>query len=400
MGKKKKKQKRANNGRGSFRLLDSGKLCYRISYRDGYGELKRKSFTGIDEGHCLELAEDFLDRQEKIEVGVDMNSTIADLLEERYEFDLLNNFVGVQGYSRNISCLQIIKRDRIGNMPIIEITERDIVGFLVSLTDYANSTISKVYSQIKLAYKVAISKGLVDHNIIEVKNIRCPKSGKPNKKIRALTLKEQQILEAGLKEYKGKKDSNDYTNQLFIELYTGLRMGEINALSPDAIDFENGVIHVRRTISKGINYEQFVKEGTKTAAGTRDVPITKQAEPYLIDALNNYQDNPDKLLFTDVNTGKLITTSQVNMFYQRLCKKLGIEFFGQHALRHTFATRCVEAGIPPVVLKKWLGHSKINMTLDIYTDVFETFNNKAVAQYEMYLTQMDPTTQLVANGVW
>lgn len=380
--------KRAGNGNGSYRVLPNGKVCYRISYRDECGKLKRKSFTGVDEYECLQLAEVFLGKQAKIKSGIDVDATIPDILKARYDEDLRNNFVGVQGYSRNISCVQIIERSALGRIPIGDVTERDITDFLMSLTRYANSTISKLYHKIKLAYKVAMSKDIVDYNLVELRNIRCPKSGKKNKKIRGLTLEEQSKFTTALIEYKFERNRNNYRNQLFIELYTGLRMGEINALSPEAIDFENGLIHVRRTISKGLNYKQFVKEGTKTAAGTRDVPITKQVEAYLIDAVNNYKPNPNNLLFVDVNNGSLITTSQVNLFYRRICEKAGIEFLGQHALRHTFATRCIEAGIPPVVLKKWMGHSKISMTLDIYADVFDNLSNKSTLQYESYIEKL------------
>ena len=44
--------------------------------------------------------------------------------------------------------------------------------------------------------------------------------------------------------------NNDYKNRMLIELYAGMRMGEINALKVEDIDFVNSVIHVRRTISK------------------------------------------------------------------------------------------------------------------------------------------------------
>ena len=68
-------------------------------------------------------------------------------------------------------------------------------------------------------------------------------------------------------------------------------------------------------------------------------------------------------------------------YYKRVCSSVGIESSGQHALRHTFATRCIEAGIPAVVLKTWLGHKDIHMTLDTYTDVFQAMDNDAISKY-------------------
>ena len=71
-------------------------------------------------------------------------------------------------------------------------------------------------------------------------------------------------------------------------------------------------------------------------------------------------------------------------YFRRLCVKADIEPRGQHALRHTFATRCIEAGVPAVVLKTWMGHTDIHITLDTYADVFNRMNNDAMKKFEDY----------------
>lgn len=94
------------------------------------------------------------------------------------------------------------------------------------------------------------------------------------------------------------------------------------------------------------------------------------------------------LLFCDRYSGKPLRTSDVSNYFGKICKKAHIEPRGQHALRHTFATRCIEAGIPPVVLKKWLGHSDIHITLDTYTDVFSELNDGSVNLLDDYLKNL------------
>lgn len=168
-----------------------------------------------------------------------------------------------------------------------------------------------------------------------------------------------------------------------------MRMGEINALKPENIDFEKKLIHIRATISRGIGCRPFVKEGTKTYAGMRDIPISNLLKPVLIEALENMKENPYGLIFYDHKAKSIIETTQVNNFFRRLCEKCGLEFNGQHALRHTYATRCIEAGIQPVVLKKWLGHKNIHVTLDTYADVFDRMNDNAVEQLEEYIGNME-----------
>jgi len=90
-------------------------------------------------------------------------------------------------------------------------------------------------------------------------------------------------------------------------------------------------------------------------------------------------------LFYDFNKDGIIETTQVNCFYRRICEKAGIPFNGQHALRHTFATRCIESGIPAIVLKTWLGHTDIHITIDRYSDVFDRINHTAITSFNNYM---------------
>lgn len=150
-----------------------------------------------------------------------------------------------------------------------------------------------------------------------------------------------------------------------------------------------GVIKVRSTVSRGADDKSFIKNGTKTYTGIRDIPIMDSLKTVLKTALEQQSDNPYGLLFYDAKNNKIITTSQVNCFFQRVCKKCNIEFRGQHALRHTFATRCIEADVPPVVLKTWLGHTDIHITLDTYADVFNSMHNSSISKLGDYINNLD-----------
>lgn len=105
----------------------------------------------------------------------------------------------------------------------------------------------------------------------------------------------------------------------------------------------------------------------------------------LRDALDEMRDNPYGLVFYDYNKDGIIYTNQVNAFFYRICEKAGLEGFTQHCLRHTFATRCIEAEVPAVVLKKWMGHTNIHITLDTYADVFDKMHNSAVDKLDAFL---------------
>ena len=383
-----RKKKKAKSGEGTFRIKPSGLIEYRFTYKDEFGQSQRKSFSCATRQECLDKADEFLDGQAKLVKGIDVNATIVDILKRKYEYDYRKNYLSEAGYGRNLDSVKILENSPIGNIPIREIEKRHIELYSTTITHYANSSIEKIYRLIKIAFDIAMDEGIITKNIMQSHTMRRPKSKKKDKKVRALTLEEQKRFEDALANKNPPQGRNDYRLQLFIELHSGMRMGEINALTPDSIDFDNNVVHVTATVSKGVGNNWFIKDGTKTKTGIRDVPISDALRPYLEEAIKRYKKNKQKLLFFDHTSKTVITTSQVNSYYNRVCKSADIEPCGQHALRHTFATRCIEAGIPAVVLKTWLGHTDIHMTLDTYTDVFNVMDNDAIKKLDEHLSSM------------
>lgn len=358
----------------------------KVYYNDISGKLKRKSFSGRDINVLRDKAEDFLAFEARKSKNIDYASTIPEILRHRYELDYSKGYTREAGYARTVDSLKKIEKSFIGYKPIINVTKNDLEQFLGDIKKYSNSVIGKTYGQLKLAYREAVSAGLITRNLMDDRDLRCPRSDRPDTKVYALTREEQEILENALKNHKVPKNRNDYRKQLLIELYTGMRMGEINALRPEDVDFKRNVIHVRGTISKGIGDRIYRSETTKTSAGMRDVPMNTLVKPILEKALAEMKNNPAGTIFYDYQKKNVISTSQVCNFYKRICKSAGLDYYGQHALRHTFATRCIEAGVQPVVLKTWLGHTNIHITLDTYADVFDKLNHSAINVFENYLT--------------
>ena len=113
------------------------------------------------------------------------------------------------------------------------------------------------------------------------------------------------------------------------------------------------------------------------------------------------------MLFT--YDGKLIHPSIINSHFKKLCKNAGIRLVkvnssksnksgtkikinssnvNTHMLRHTFATRCIEAGISAVVLAKILGHADVQVTLNTYTDVFNKFKESEFKKINNYFKNL------------
>ena len=381
---------RNKNGLGTIYRRQDGRYEFRLPYTDENGEPKRKSFYGETEEECFDQADDFLSVQQMKNEGIDCTSTIPDLLRKKFKDDFDLSFVSEAGYDRNLATLRRIENAPLGSVPIINITERHLESFMKSMTHYSNSVIAKTHQQLKLAFDLAIEEDIVGKNLMSTSRrlARRPKSIKPDRVVKGLTEDEQRRLLEALKADKVPRHRNNYKAQILIELYTGMRMGEINALKKEDIDFDKRIIHVRRTITRGLNERFYLKESAKTETGIREVPMNDLVRPVLEEAVRKAPRNKLGLVFYDTNKKEVVTTQQVNCYFKRLCAKAGIEVRGQHALRHSFATRCIEAGVPAVVLKTWMGHTNIHITLDTYADVFSRMNNESMKKFEDYAANL------------
>ena len=167
-------------------------------------------------------------------------------------------------------------------------------------------------------------------------------------------------------------------------------MGEVNALKIDDINLKMRTISISRTISRDQKGGAFVSQSTKTENGNRVIRISETVLPLVKEIIQCAEDS--EYLF--IHKGKLINTSQVNMQFQRVAEKYGIldkKVKGKvslHSLRHTFATRCIEAGMQAKVLQHLLGHSDIRITLNTYCDAFESFQRENIAMADEYLASM------------
>ena len=161
---------------------------------------------------------------EMLRSGVDPEATIPSILYERYHSDYKKNYVREQGYGRNLDSVKRIENSIIGSIPIAELRPHEIDLFLRSMTKYSNSSITKIYRQLRLAFEIAVEKGIIENNLMLSRDLRCPKSSKEDVKIRGLTVEEQKRLVEVMEAKKPPYGRNDYRLQLFIELYSGMRM--------------------------------------------------------------------------------------------------------------------------------------------------------------------------------
>ena len=222
----------------------------------------------------------------------------------------------------------------------------------------------------------AIDSDLLIKNVAKQINSKVSKEEK--KERRVLTLKEEELF---LKE----AEKSFYYNLFVVALDTGLRIGELMALTWSDVDLKKRVLHVRHTLCyfrKDGKYT-FELHDTKTMNGRRDIPLTQRAYEALrrqrvkklqvelkgLKAPEGYEN----LVFVTKNnrpTQQFIVEEGILACVKRIQKEYPeFERFSPHCFRHTFATRAIENGMQPKTLQKVLGHGSLQMTMDLYCHV-------------------------------
>ncbi len=173
-----------------------------------------------------------------------------------------------------------------------------------------------------------------------------------------------------------------YYNVFCMMLQTGMRIGEVAALTMTDIDTIQNVIHVTKTVTRDEIGAYSIGSTPKTDAGTRDIPMTEQVADCIKrqKQLNRwlYGDKIEGVIFRSVE-GALLREYQANREIKRICRDAGIEKFTCHAFRATFATRFIEQRPQDYkVLSEILGHSNTKITLDLYTHVMKDSKVRAM----------------------
>lgn len=252
--------------------------------------------------------------------------------------------------------------------------------------EYSLSTIKIASAVLNGCFKQAERNGLVERNPVKLAVL--PRT-KGKEKRRAMTREQQELF------MKYAEESYLY-NFFAVLLRTGMRSGELRALiySSD-VDRKEKVIHVRHTlkyesrkeyeipekmrvknVQKDADETNYFVDTPKTSTSIRDIPMTKETEFFLGEQKNYWGfqiERMNRFLFCTEN-GEPLSRWRVQGEIDRIVKKIrkdGHEFphITSHVFRHTFATRAIEEGMQPQILKAILGHSSLAMTMDLYSHV-------------------------------
>lgn len=282
---------------------------------------------------------------------------LKELLElwlERY----MKHTIKIRTYNRykSICDLHLIKD--LGEYELDELKPNVLQDFLLKKIDdhYSTNTIKGIVSVLKQALRLAITLEFVDKEYCS--NLKMPSS--EEKEISVFTKKEQQVIESFCLNHK----KRNYIG-IVICLYTGIRLGELLALTWDDIDFNSNLLTINKTSysAKVDGKTQIIVDKPKTKKSNRVIPLPNQLVKLL------------KIIKKESNSKYVITTRNSGMVgnrsYQRtfkfILKKVNVQYRNFHSLRHTFATNAIELGMDVKTLAEILGHTNAMITLNRYS---------------------------------
>ena len=337
----------------------------------------RKSFSTQEEAkRYLNI----IQYQKGNEIFIKNNSIpIFELMKLIQNRKLDTNQISKIAYNRLQSTLNVIDKSKVVHKDINDVSSEELQKYFNTLTYYSNSYIAKIIEQFSQAFRYAMNKGFLLTN--PMYDIIVPKSTREDKVIRALDINEQQKLTTYL--INSSTDFEPYKTAFLISMFMGLRIGEVLSLKKEDINLYKNLISVNKTMTKDEHGTPIIKDNPKTKAGIREVPIPKNIRNEIIEQLKLANTHKDNLLFVS-NAGTYASPANANHVLKRICKDLGIYDISSHSLRHTFATRCIEAGMRAVALQRLMGHSDVRITLNIYTSIFNKYKNSELEKVNNY----------------
>ncbi len=354
------------------------------------GKTNRKTFVSNTEEQALAEALQYkldLDKNGGPRIITKSNKTLVELLNPCINEQFMLNKIDKSTLKRKMDTLKQISKASFANKPIAKVTREEVVSYLSSLSKYSESTIKQNYELLCMGFGEAEYQKIIQENFMAgYKRIIKPKSEYVSHKRKSLTIQEERKLVDYLMNVSYEKCSYKYL--LLWQLTTGMRIGETLVLDyKNDISLSKNKVDIKRTQTKDENGNIIIGETTKTDNGRRTLTMNNISKQIMQKALEHKVKNKNNLLFCKKD-GTMILENTINSCLKRIALKLGIGIFEEpntkgktvkktdvhtHMLRGTFATRCAEAKIAPVVLKQILGHKDISVTMKYYIDVDGSF---------------------------
>jgi integrase len=344
---------------------------FEIRFHYGYKDDSATNYKSVYGSSEEEVVENYKNKIEELFQNNDL--LIFDKNYIGYDINLWMNNSKIKNKKSTFSNYQYILKSRI--IPKFAKVKKKTISL-----DIINKFTSELLDE-GLAAKSVKDILIILQQILKIGNIniKIPMPKVPKTEIQILKKEEQLKLEKELM-----SNLNETTFGIYLCLYTGLRIGELCALQWKNIDLNNKKINIKKTLVRIKNPEEKTKKKTiviidepKSVSSIREIPIPD----FIIPTLRKLSVDATPDTFFISVTEKFVELRTFFNRYKKILYSIELKKYNFHALRHTFATRCIENGCDPKTLSEILGHSSVKITLERY--VHPNYENKVLMMNQL-----------------
>ena len=263
-------------------------------------------------------------------------------------------------YSAYNYCIRIHILPYLGTVSLSALDGGTVLSFIEKTQEkgLADTTMNFIFSTLKFIVKYGVRCGLIDKEILEYCSVSFHKT-----ESRVLMVQDS----IRMKEYLLKKNTI-FSVSILLCRSTGIRIGELCGLKWGDIDFTSNTFWVRRTVSRIPNPDNsdgqpktilYIRT-PKSYTSAREIPIPG----YLINAFKSMRKTDDLYLLTGKNS--CTEPRNVQKKFKTILRRCEMQDCNFHAMRHGFATACLENGVDCKTVSSILGHASIRTTMDFY----------------------------------
>lgn len=256
-------------------------------------------------------------------------------------------------------------RPHLGKMKISEVTNNVLAEFQKSKLRNgginSKEGLSVSYVKTMMLVVSSVLKYAFNEGFCMPFNINVPAPQRTKQEIRIIDANSQRKLLSYINSNPDKTGTG-----ILLSLYAGLRIGEICALTWNDINLEDETLKINHTIARVKSPEkerayELIIDTPKTMSSLREIPISSLLLANLKECKEQSSSN-----FVISDNSSFINPRTFEYRFHKLLDMCQVENINFHALRHTFATRCVESGVDIKSLSEMLGHSNVSITLNTY----------------------------------
>ena len=372
---------------------EDGRYCKQVFL--GYKDDGRRKFRTVYGQTIKEVEKKSRELVNQIDIGINLIDELtvrewSEIWLKTFKVDIANNtFVRYAGIVRN----QI--NPVIGDMPLEKVRIHIVQRLINSLIgEYSPASVKKTKDVLHQMFQQAVRSQYIPINPAE--NIAVPKHFQNNREV--IPARHKKEIERFCEKYK-------HGAFIMTLLYTGMRRGEILALTVKDIDFENGMINVDKAVEFICNHPNV--KVPKTPKSIRKIPILNPLIPYL--KILTTGKSKDDLLFPGYD-GELYTKSSVQRLFRAFNRDYNnyinryreeddyeLVHFTMHQFRHTFCTMLYEADVDVKTAQEILGHNSVTVTLDIYTHLSQQRKKMNVDKINSFIEKQYNVSQMLVK---